>query len=236
MAMSGRRWRRPLRDALAAIAPPLLRVVGLLLLATLRIEYRNDAALRAAWRRGERVILAFWHNRLLLLPIIASGVPMCVMVSHHRDGEMATRLLRAWGVTTVRGSASRGAVSGFLRLVAAFRRGENLTVLPDGPRGPRYVAKPGVVHLAKALDAPIYPLAYAANRSASVRSWDRLLIPLPFARVVVEIGEPVRVPVHADGVELERSRAALEASLNTLTQSLESATARRNPPTSARAA
>jgi len=214
-------WRRPLLRFLARTMPPVLHVLLRLLRATLRVEYVHAEALRDRWARGERVILSFWHNRLLVLPVVAAGVPICIMVSQHRDGEMATGLLAPWGITTVRGSATRGAVGGFLRLVDAYRRGHNLAVLPDGPRGPRYVAKPGAVRLAKAVGAPIFPLAYAASPVKLLRSWDRLLIPLPFARVVIEVGEPLTVPPHASSEQLERSRVELEQRLNLVTTSVE---------------
>ncbi len=224
------------RSLLAALAPPLLRIVCLLIIWSLRVEYRGDAALRARWAAGGRAILSFWHNRQLLLPLMASFAPMCVMVSHSRDGEMATKILRAWRIATVRGSASRGAVSGFLRLARAYRAGQNLAVLPDGPRGPRYAAKPGVVYLAKTLETPIYPMSFAASRGVALRSWDGLLIPLPFARVLVEMGEPLTVPVDADAAQLEVIRAALDERLRALTESVESEMARRSPAAARRAA
>ena len=220
-------WRRWILNGLARLVPPVLRVVSRLLVWTLRVDYIGDAALRARWARGEQAIVAFWHDRLLLVPLIAAGVPMCIMVSHHRDGEMVTEVLHAWGVSTVRGSATRGAVSGFLRLVGAYRRGQNLTILPDGPRGPRYVAKPGAIHLAKAVAAPIYPVAYAASRSLRVRSWDRLVIPLPFSRLLVEVGAPLSVPPDADEQRLAGCRAALEDALNALIESVEAKAAGR---------
>jgi lysophospholipid acyltransferase (LPLAT)-like uncharacterized protein len=213
----GRPWRRRLRRPLAAIAPPLLDLLLRALRFTLRFDYVNAEDLQARWQRGEQAIVAFWHNRLLMLPVVAAGVPICIMVSHHRDGQVATRLLAGFGVSTVRGSASRGAVAGFLRLVDAYRRGHNLAVLPDGPRGPRYVAKPGVIRLAKAVGAPIYPMTYAASRAAHLRSWDRLLIPLPFARIRIAVGAPLSVPPQASAAELEALRAELEGRLNALT-------------------
>jgi len=188
---------------------------------TLRVEYIGADALRDRWARGEQAIISFWHNRLLMLPVVADGRPVCIMVSRHRDGEIATNLLGAWGVTTVRGSASRGAVTGFLRLVDAYRHGHNLAVLPDGPRGPRYVAKPGVVHLAKAVGGPIYPMAYAATRAWRLRSWDRLIVPLPFARVLIEVGEPLAVPPHASAEQLEDCRSELERRLAALTEDVD---------------
>jgi hypothetical protein len=221
------RWRRPIRNFFARLAPPLLRVVCQLLVWSLRVEYRGDGPLRARWARGEQAIVSFWHNRLLLVPLIASGVPMCILVSQHRDGELVTSVLNAWGVSTVRGSTTRGAVRGYLRLVDAYRHGHNLAVLPDGPRGPRYVAKTGAVHLAKSVGGPIYPMAYAASRFVRLKSWDRLIIPLPFARILVEIGAPLLVPEQADAQELDHCRVELERALNTLTLSVDAAIARR---------
>lgn len=235
-AATTRRRRRPLRSLLAALAPPLLRVVCRSIIWTLRVEYRGAAPLRARWAGGGRAIISFWHNRQLLLPLMASFAPICVMVSHSRDGEMATKVLRAWRIQTVRGSASHGAVRGFLQLVRAYRAGANLAILPDGPRGPRYVAKPGVVHLGKTLDTPIYPMTFAASRAVMLGSWDRLIIPLPFARVVVEVGEPLIVPADADAAQLEAIRATLDERLRGLTESVEAEMAQRSPTAARRAA
>lgn len=222
MADRGRRTlRRRVLATLAILAPWLLRPLLRLLQASLRVEYVGDAALRARWRAGERAVLAFWHNRLLMLPIVAAGHPTCILVSQHRDGDLGTGLLEAWGIHTVRGSATRGAVGGFLRLVGAYRAGDNLAVIPDGPRGPRYVAKPGVIHLAKAVQAPIFPLAYAAPRVRHLRSWDRLVIPLPFARVAIAVGEPLRVPAEASPAEMEALREELERRLREVTAGVE---------------
>lgn len=222
MAEAGRLTpRRRVLAALAALAPAVLRPLLRGLQATLRVEYLGVEPLRARWAAGERAILCFWHNRLLMLPLVAAGQPVCIMVSQHRDGELGSRLLAAWGVTTVRGSATRGAVGGFLRLVDAYRRGHNLAVLPDGPRGPRYVAKPGAIHLARAVGAPIYPMAYAASRVRHLRSWDRLVIPMPFARVVLSVGAPLAVPSGASTEELAALCTELEHRLRALTTAVE---------------
>ncbi len=230
------RWRRSMRALLASLAPPVLRAIAVCIVWSLRVEYRNDEPVRTRWARGERVILSFWHGQQVLVPLFASSTQLCVMVSHSRDGEMATKILRAWQVVTVRGSASRGAVSGFLRLVRTFRGGANLAVMPDGPRGPRQTVKPGVVHLAKALGAPIYPVGCAADRAIRLRSWDRLMIPLPFARVRVEVGEPIAVTAESDAEQLEASRAAVEAALLTLTGAAEARLGRQSSPAPAHAA
>jgi lysophospholipid acyltransferase (LPLAT)-like uncharacterized protein len=175
-----------------------LSAVLRLLSWTVRVSYLNRDALFGRWDAGERVIIAFWHNRLLMMPIAAAGRPICILNSQHRDGEIATRVASRWNVRAVRGSATRGAVAGFLSLVRAYREGFSLAVVPDGPRGPCYQAKVGVVQLARVTGAPIIPVSYATDRHKRLRSWDRLIIPLPFARVTVAIGEPLHIARDAD--------------------------------------
>jgi lysophospholipid acyltransferase (LPLAT)-like uncharacterized protein len=121
----------------------------------------------------------------------------------------------------VRGSATRGGAGGFLQLVRAYRDGYSLAVVPDGPRGPRYVVKAGVIHLARATGAPIFPVTYGVNRKRQLRNWDRLVIPLPFARAVYVAAEPVVVPRHATDEEVETLRLELQHRLNTITAAAE---------------
>ena len=222
-----RRRGRRLRRLLLAVAPRLLSG-GLRILAwTVRATYLHTEELFGRWARGERVIVALWHDRALMMPPVAQsrGRRPCVMVSAHRDGEIATRALRPWGIHSVRGSATRGGVGGFLRLVKAYREGYDLAVLPDGPQGPRHAAKPGVIHLARATGAAIFPLAYAASRARRLRSWDRLLIPLPFSRVVYVGGEPLTVPRESNDDDMERLRLELQRRLDAVTAAADAAAA-----------
>jgi hypothetical protein len=218
-------FRAPLLRLAEAIGPSLasaaLRAIGW----TLRLRLLDDPDLLGRWSRGDKAVVAFWHDRLLVMPLFVKGIPMCVLASQHRDGEIATRALAAWGVHIVRGSATRGAVGGFLRLVHAFRSGYNIAVVPDGPRGPRHSVKPGVIHLAKATGAPIFPVSYAASRFVRLGGWDRLMIPLPFARVAVVVGEPLEVTRRADEAELEERRQVLEFRLAELGRRAEDALA-----------
>jgi lysophospholipid acyltransferase (LPLAT)-like uncharacterized protein len=200
-----------------AVLSWLLRVVAW----TLRPDFSRCAELRRRWDRGDKVIVAFWHNRLLMMPMLAAGIPVCILVSHHRDGEIATRALIPWGIHTVRGSSTRGGVSGFRRLVQAYRQGATLAVIPDGPRGPRFEAKPGVIRLGKVTGAPIFPVSCAVSRTIELRSWDRLIVPLPFSRVAFLAGEPVDVARSARGEELEAHRRALAERLAELTRAAE---------------
>ena len=201
------------------LAPRLISGALWLIAKTVRIQYVNADDLFARWARGEQVILAFWHNRVVMMPIPyqGRGRKVCIMNSQHRDGEIATRALERWGIRSVRGSATRGGAGGFLQLVNAFRGGYDLAVVPDGPRGPRYVVKRGVIHLAKATGAPIIPVAYGASRKRQLSNWDRLIIPLPFARIVYVVGAPLEVPRHISDDDAEALRVELESRLRAVT-------------------
>jgi len=184
---------------------------------SVRIRFRNGDDIFRRWQRGEQMILAFWHDRVVMLPAAYRGRKLCILNSQHRDGEIATRALARWGIRSVRGSATRGGAAGFLQLVTAYREGCDLAIVPDGPRGPRHVVKPGIVHLARATGAPIVPVTYAARRKRQLRSWDRLIIPLPFTRVVYVAGEPITVPRDADEAAVEAICRELEDRLNRIT-------------------
>jgi len=190
---------------------------------TVRPRYVGAEELFARWERGENALLAFWHNRAMMMPIACTdrGRKLCIMNSQHRDGEIATRAAARWGIRSVRGSATRGGAAGFLQLLNAYRSGEDVAVVPDGPRGPRYVAKAGVIYLARAAGTPIYPVTYAARRARQLRSWDRLIIPLPFSQIVYVIGEPLEVPRQCTDQEIEAKRLELEARLNAITAAAE---------------
>lgn len=222
-APARRRWWREgiAARVLLALAPRLLSGGLWVLHRTTRIELHHADELRRRWAARAPCIMAVWHNRVLMMPVPYAGRGLCIMNSRSRDGEIATRALARWGIRSVRGSASRGGASGFLQLVRAFREGYDLAVVPDGPRGPRYVAKVGVIHLARVTGAPVFPVSYAATRRRQLRSWDRLVIPLPFARVAFVVGPPLHVPPGTTDAEAEALRAELERRLNAATREAE---------------
>jgi len=209
-----RPWRTYRRRLELAVAPRLISAFLTLLSWTVRLRLLRGDDLLARWGRGERVILAFWHNRAIVMPLQLRGQRLCIMNSQSHDGEIATRALERWGIRSVRGSATRGGLRGFMQLLDAYRKGENLAVVPDGPRGPRCEAKPGIVHLAKATGAPLFPVSYAASRFLELRSWDRLIIPLPFSRIHFAVEEPLFVARDANEEELEAARLELQARLD----------------------
>lgn len=194
------------------------------LMHTVRLHVKNDRAYRAFMEQGKPVIFALWHGRLLPLGFLHRGQNIVCLASRSSDGEYITRVLQHWGFGVVRGSSSSGGDTAFRELIRVVRAGSSVAVTPDGPRGPREQLKPGVLQLAQLTGAPVVPLAAAATRSWWFVSWDRFLVPQPFARLHVEYGDPIFVS--RDAGDLTGITAQVEAVLGDLMSRVEAAAAR----------
>ena len=162
---------------------------------------------------------------------LARGENIWIMNSSHRDGEIITRALGRFGVRSTRGSSSRGAIGGTLGLARKLRDGKDVALIPDGPRGPALQAKAGAVELAATGGAPICPLAFSASRFVRLGGWDRMMLPLPGARVVCVVGEPIEVPRGRLGRDQrETLRAELQQRLATAADAADSEVARGSQP------
>jgi len=192
-----------------------------LLGATLRVSEVNGGVAEELWRPGGRqpAIYAVWHGRMLILPYLyGRRQTFHVLVSRSRDGELLSRFVAGFGLRAVRGSSSRGGTTALRGLARLLRdQSAHVVIVPDGPRGPRYVAQPGAVLLARLGGAPIVPMGFGAAPRTILRSWDAFLVPHPFARAAVVFGDPLRVEPGADRAALEQARDALEATLREVT-------------------
>jgi hypothetical protein len=164
-----------------------------------------------------------WHHQLFLAAwllhreLVRRGVPMVVLVSRSRDGTLASEVGRLLGAEVVRGSTSRGGGAALRQLLRAAAAGGTPLIIPDGPRGPALACKPGAIALAELGQLSVLPLALAVDRAWRLRSWDRLVVPKPFARLSVVIGGRRQVPASLDHAGREVARRELEAELNRLT-------------------
>jgi len=166
-----------------------------LLAMTWRMRPENDDALRALRASGQRVIFTLWHGELLPLLWHHRGEGVAVVISEHRDGEIIAQIAERLGYTTVRGSTSRGGGRALIGLMRAVQAGHDGAVTPDGPRGPAHVFAPGAAIAAQRTGAPLAMIRASAKRAWRLKSWDRFLVPKPFATVRVVYG-PI-VPVDA---------------------------------------
>jgi lysophospholipid acyltransferase (LPLAT)-like uncharacterized protein len=200
-----------------AIVPRVGYAYVRLVHATMRIEWRDRDALERARRTAGRYILAFWHSRFVMMPYAYPGSRMVVMSSRHPDSLLLARVLERFGIEHAWGSSTAGGSQGMRQLLRHVRDGCDAGFTPDGPRGPRRRVKPGVVAAAKLSGLPIVPVTFAARPAKRLGSWDRTLLPLPFARGLFAYGEPIAVDRRADDAALDRAARRLEAELDRLT-------------------
>jgi len=185
---------------------------------TMRIEELNSERIRGVWQRGENIIGAFWHGRLLMTPLVYGGPGLKILISRHRDGELITRTVRHFGLETVRGSSTRGGIGGIKGLARALQEGYDVAIAPDGPRGPRYKVQPGVIQLARMTGFPVFPFTFSAFPRKVLQSWDRFIIPYPFSHGVFVFGEPISVDRTATKKEIEAMTLLLEERLQEITE------------------
>jgi lysophospholipid acyltransferase (LPLAT)-like uncharacterized protein len=166
------------------------------------------------------LIFAAWHNRLFLVPYLFyrwwPGRKVAVMVSASKDGEKLARVLDKFKLVCVRGSSSRRGKEALLEMTRYINEGFDAGITPDGPRGPKYRVADGVISLAQVTGAAIIPISYRPEWKISLNSWDGFMIPLPFGRVTLYIGEPLIVPRDADDRQREDRRLELENTLKAL--------------------
>ncbi len=198
--------------------PAVQRMVGATLAAHIALVRRTtrwktvgEAAARGAWAGERPVIVAFWHNRLAMMPYCwPSARPFHMLISSHPDGQLIARTVKHFGIETVAGSSTRGGSEALRALVRLIKSGVSVGITPDGPRGPRMRASDGAVALARLSGAPIIPAAVSVSRRVVLGSWDRLIVALPFGEGAMVWGEPITV---ASGADSNALRARLEADL-----------------------
>jgi len=185
----------------------ILRILAL----TLRITVETPQEV-AAMYAASPVIFTFWHNRLLLVPIVwnryfrAGAQPGYAMASTSGDGELIAQFLARFGVGSVRGSSTRRGSVALRELVRGLRQGHCAGVTPDGSRGPLYEIKPGLVLLAQISGRPMVPINLEYSRAWRLKSWDRFFIPKPFSRVHLRLGPAHHVARTATPEAFEEER------------------------------
>lgn len=206
-------------------------VVWKLLKLTLRRSKIGFAPVQSLAESDSRFVLAFWHRRLVMMPLSypfkrrspeGEKRGVAILSSDSKDGEISAAIWRHLGIHAVRGTASHGGgAQGLVKMIQVVRQGWDLGITPDGPRGPRFEVKPGVIAVARKTRAWIVPVSVAYGRHWQLKTWDGMLIPKPFSKVAVIYGEPYQVPAHIEdevphALELQKQLMALEESADRL--------------------
>ena len=155
-----------------------------------------------------------WHGRSFVFAHFFRNRQWWVIISHSKDGDMQNHVFTKLGFRTIRGSTKRGGVRAAVEAIRALKAGGSLAMTPDGPRGPSREVQGGVMLMAQKSGAPLIPVGVSAAPRWLANSWDRFLIPLPFARGILVAGEPIFVPASADEAELESIRLRLQDAMN----------------------
>lgn len=201
----------------AALVGWLLRALA----RSWRIEYRGDDPFRANRARCG-VVAVSWHRNLLVGAGLFRDSGIHVPVSRSRDGERISAVMSRLGLgAPPRGSTSRGGSAALKAMVGLLRSGRPVALLADGPRGPERVAKAGVITLARLCGEKVHPIALAAAPSIRFRSWDRTLLPLPFARVICHFGPPFALSAGQGSPSRKADADALGGELEALTRALD---------------
>ncbi len=202
----------------------LLRSIIRLLYASWSIEIVSGQARFSELQSNVKpVLLCFWHNRMFFFSrfleeeFVDRGMKLTQMSSQSQDGDIGMIMAKMAGAHVVRGSSNRGGAQGLRNLLRAVLRENSSTILlPDGSQGPIYKAKAGSIVLAQLAQVPLYPMSYSTEKCWRVASWDKIIIPKPFAKVLIKFGDPFEVPRKLEGEQLEEYRIKLENTLNEL--------------------
>ena len=186
-----------------------IRLLG----STLRVSVsREDGAQPTIEQRP--LIVSFWHACQIPATYVCRNIGVRVMSSNSYDGEYMGRIIRRFGFVAVKGSSSRNAVRALLGLRRSLQEGWTVAFTLDGPRGPRYKVKPGPVALARSSGVPLSMFHIAVDRAWVLNTWDRLIIPKPFSRVLMRFGKLIPVPQDATDNDLAGYERQLQDSLD----------------------
>ena len=204
------RQMKKLPDWIFAFAAALMKILFKCLYRYELVDKNNICQL------GRGMIGMAWHNRLLFFAPALQGPAQkrtVAVVSASRDGQYVADFLKYFGIGALRGSSRRQGANALLGAISAIKEGKNIAFTPDGPRGPRYVLKPGPIMLASKTGAPIYPIGLNYSKYWSAKSWDALQIPKPGAKISLVIGDPIHVPADLDADGIEHWRQIVEKAM-----------------------
>lgn len=191
---------------------PLVRAVMALLRSTYRYEVViGEEHIEPFIRENTVCAPCYWHQAHILCSHLirdwlGRGFRPCFLISPSVDGEVPERIARAWGAEVIRGSANQSGSLALRDMNTMMKNGYSIVTTADGPRGPQYEFKEGAVIMARIAGIPIIPMACAADRAWYLKRWDRFMVPKPFARVALAVGEPCPIPRSVALNELEPHR------------------------------
>ena len=204
------RWRRMQIPVIGWAGYALASALG----PTLRYEVLGWQNVQGIWDSGQRTIMAFWHRCIFAATWWWRHRGIVVMNTTNFDWQWTRRVIDRLGYGTAQGSSSRGGLRGLAVMARRLKEGRDVAFTIDGPRGPRYVAKPGPVMLARRTGCPVTAFHIGVESAHTFeKAWDLFQLPRPFSRGVIFIAPPIYVSAEADADEMERKHAEMQAAL-----------------------
>lgn len=210
-------WQRLRPKLLGFVVWSLARAIGM----SLRLKVLNFEQVLERAKEGKGAVLVTWHGRSLIPANVFHGRGFWAIISLSRDGEIQNHIFRRFGFRIIRGSTGRGGIRAALEAARRVAEGGILAFTPDGPRGPSRQVQPGALFIAQKARCPIIPAGVAAYPRKLLPTWDRYMIPLPFARGVFIFGEPIDVPEGISEQQFEQLRQKVEQAINALEEQAE---------------
>lgn len=172
------------------------------------------------WEQSGNFILVGWHGRALLMPLMFKKnlhAPMSALVSLHQDGRLIAGILEKFGIKTIGGSSNNNAKGAAVNIMHTLNQNTSITIIPDGPRGPRMRMTMSPIYFAQKTGKPIFGMIYSVKKAKIIeKAWDKMMIPAPFNQGIFLISEPFYVPADASEAELEQYRLKFEQIMNQL--------------------
>lgn len=170
--MSMTNWMK--RRVLPPLAAGAIRLFG----NSMQLFTVGESTVDDLYRQGQRIIIAFWHGRQVMMPLAYRGDRASILISQHRDGELIARVMKSFGFGAIRGSSTRGGVPAIRQLIREGQKGGDLVVTPDGPKGPACRVQQGVLYVAKITGFPIVPLTFASSKKKSSQAGTSFKFPI----------------------------------------------------------
>ncbi|TEY02709.1 lysophospholipid acyltransferase family protein [Campylobacter sp. US33a] len=164
-------------------------------------------------------VILFWHGRLALMPFAfryfeKKGKKAYVMISHHKDGDLIAKNIEFFKINTIRGSSSKGAISALREAFKVLDKKDDVVITPDGPRGPYHGIADGCIALAQKCKVKILLLNYEASAYWEFKSWDRMILPKPFSKIVYRISEPIEV----ENLDIDEAKKRIQINFDMMYQ------------------
>jgi lysophospholipid acyltransferase (LPLAT)-like uncharacterized protein len=212
---------------LSSLAIFVLRII----LFTCRVQYINRKYIDEFLLGNRKVVITTWHRCAIYFLVKYGFVRPMVLFSSSKDGDLLADFARKAGVIPARGSSTRGGKEGSKEIVEFLNAGGRVAAtVADGPQGPALRAKPGLVRIAQKSGVYLMPMTWSANRVwMFVNAWDKMIIPKPFAKIVIHASEPYPIPREAKDVEFDTYVKAMEKTLNIMTRDVDAMVDHHDP-------